>query len=90
MTDAKLQTTNFSYNANNELEFISYPIGVEQFQYDGVGNMTKSTDANGNSVHFEYDLLNRLKEVVDPLNNTVQFEYDATSNLKQGSRRKHQ
>ncbi|MEZ4926854.1 MAG: RHS repeat-associated core domain-containing protein [Saprospiraceae bacterium] len=81
MTDAKLQTTNFSYNANNELEFISYPIGVEQFQYDGVGNMTKSTDANGNSVHFEYDLLNRLKEVVDPLNNTVQFEYDATSNL---------
>lgn len=43
--------------------------------------MTKSTDANGNSVHFEYDLLNRLKEVVDPLNNTVQFEYDATSNL---------
>jgi RHS repeat-associated protein len=58
---------------------------LEQHQYDGNGNRTSSTDANGNETEFTYDGANRLTARVDGLGSDeetrTKFEYDRVGNL---------
>lgn len=83
LKDANNQTTSLSYNANNDVTLIQYPIGTESYQFDAVGNMTTSSDGNNNGVTYTYDVLDRLKSIADDLGNEVEYDYDAASNLTQ-------
>jgi RHS repeat-associated protein len=51
--------------------------------YDGNGNMSSYTDANGNTYHYTYDALNRLTNVTLPTNPATgyNFTYDFRNNV---------
>ncbi len=44
--------------------------------YDRLGNLTKETDALGNSVYYEYDGLNRLVQETSDAGFTKSYDYD--------------
>ncbi|MFJ2631624.1 LamG-like jellyroll fold domain-containing protein [Streptomyces sp. NPDC087422] len=52
--------------------------------YDGVGNLTASTDANGNTSHFTYDAAGTVTQEIQPVTATTSittsFGYDAAGN----------
>jgi RHS repeat-associated protein len=90
-TDAKSHTTTYRYDKANRLDRVTSPIGQQwDFEYDGVGNRTKVTDANGNATSsdpndgittYAYDELNRLKTVTySDATPDVTFAYDPNSN----------
>jgi RHS repeat-associated protein len=58
---------------------------LEQHEYDGNGNRTLSTDANGNETQFEYDGANRLNGRTDGFGSGIAirtvFRYDGVGNL---------
>ncbi|MEX0586701.1 MAG: hypothetical protein WD176_08660, partial [Pirellulales bacterium] len=78
-TDARDHTTNYEYDALNRLTRIKQPDPsgnlvelqrpVTLYEYDAVGNLLKSTDAEGNVSRFVYDGLNRVKEAYSPHKN---------------------
>ena len=49
--------------------------------YDGVGNITSSTDANGNTTQYKYDGVGNVVETIDALGTSAFFEYDSMGNL---------
>ncbi|MGW5658681.1 LamG-like jellyroll fold domain-containing protein [Streptomyces sp. NPDC003758] len=53
-------------------------------QYDGVGNLTASTDANGHTSHFTYDAAGTVTQETQPVDAstsiTTTFGYDAAGN----------
>jgi len=55
-------------------------IATTWFEYDAVGNLTKSTDPRGNITTFGYDNRNRETSITNALNQTVTFEFDTFSN----------
>src|SRR5205085_7680772 len=50
------------------------------FEYDAVGNLTKTTDPRGNVSTFGYDDRNRRTSMTDALNHTTAIAYDASNN----------
>jgi len=66
-----------------------YPDGIanpaiqETYEYDLTGNLTKVTDARGNSSTFSYDQMNRLVKVINPLGEVVDVAYNRLGNLSQ-------
>lgn len=50
------------------------------FEYDQVGNLTKTTDARFHETTFGYDDRNRRVTVTDALNHTTRTTYDAANN----------
>jgi len=49
--------------------------------YDGVGNLTSTTDAEQKTTTYEYDKLNRLSNVIYPDTRTNVYTYDNRNNL---------
>jgi len=49
--------------------------------FDGVGNVTSVTDADGNKTTYTYDKDNRQISMTDPLGNTETYTYDKVGNL---------
>ncbi len=47
---------------------------------DRIGNVLRSTDANGRATGFQYDRLHRLVRRTDPEGNATEFGYDAAGN----------
>ncbi|MCB5425959.1 RHS repeat protein [Altererythrobacter sp. CC-YST694] len=47
-----------------------------QFTYDGLGNQTSVTDANGNTTSFTYDKLGRVLTSTNALNGVTTYVYD--------------
>ena len=50
------------------------------YGYDGLGNRTVVSDANGHATHYAYDALNRLAAETDPLTHTTAYGYDRVGN----------
>jgi RHS repeat-associated protein len=53
------------------------------FEYDPFGNLTKTTDANGNVTVLTYDLRGRKISMADPDMGTWTYVYDVLGQLKQ-------
>jgi len=71
----------YTYNAVNLLVQVEDPLSnITTYAYDGNGNRTSVTDANGNATTFTYDALNHLTQVSDPLGQTTTYTYDAVGN----------
>ena len=51
------------------------------FEYDGIGQLTKVTDAMGKTTVSEYDMAGRRTRVTHPASGTTEFKYDAAGNL---------
>ncbi|WP_139212301.1 RHS repeat-associated core domain-containing protein [Jannaschia pohangensis] len=51
------------------------------FVYDEIGQLTSTTDTNGNTWSFEYDAARRLTRTVNPLGEAMVFEHDALGNI---------
>src|SRR5207237_4253916 len=56
------------------------------FEYDAVGNLTKTTDPRWNATTFGYDNRNRRTSATDSLNQTTTWQYDANNNQTQETR----
>src|SRR5262245_6538703 len=60
-------------------------IALEQNAYDGNGNKTLATDAEGKKTKFEFDAANRLRNKIagfgSPEVAVTSYQYDAASNL---------
>ena len=50
------------------------------FEYDAVGNLTKTTDPRGNAATFAYDNRNRQTSVTNALNQTTTIQFDGAGN----------
>ena len=75
-------TNDFAYTANGLLASHLYPGGrLETFEYDGSGNMIRSTESDSNfelarSASFVYDAHNRLVAVTNALGEVSTTAYD--------------
>lgn len=54
-----------------------------QFIYDAQGQLSQSTDPEGNIRRYQYDRSGNLLSYTDPLGNTTRYEVDAAGNLTQ-------
>jgi RHS repeat-associated protein len=78
------QTTR-SIDALNRLQQI---VGIAQYQYDPVGNLTRITDPLGHATDQRYDALNRLVQTLQPApvagtaRPTIQMTYDGLDQLQ--------
>jgi YD repeat-containing protein len=75
----ELNTTLF-YNARQRL--ISRTVGTEitDYQYDGVGQVTRITFPDNSFLAYTYDDAHRLIEIADKLNNRIRYTLDAAGN----------
>jgi RHS repeat-associated protein len=80
-TDALSQMTVYTYNAVNWLTNIDYPDDSDvTFEYDAVGDVTRTTDKNVD-IHYTYDALNRLESASYlPFDKTISYTYDLVGN----------
>jgi RHS repeat-associated protein len=77
-----------SWRADGQLESVTELSGtgsgtsdhVTSYEYDGAGNRTGVTDANGHTTNFEYDALGHITRVTDALAGVQSFTYDALGN----------
>jgi YD repeat-containing protein len=51
------------------------------YEYDGFGNLTKTTDAAQNSTTMTYDIRGRKEAMIDPDMGSWSYQYDALGNL---------
>ena len=56
---------------------------MEYYSYDYAGNMTSSTDGNGNTTRYKYDRAGKLTAIIDPLGETERYFYDRDGRLVQ-------
>ncbi len=59
----------------------SVPDSVIEMAYDGYGNMTSSTDPEGNTTTYTHNYLGMPLTKTDPRGNTWTYEYDNAGNL---------
>ncbi len=78
VTDGSGKSIQYSYNAANELETITYPDGTKiSYGYDKNGNLTKVTDADQKDTVYVYDALDRVTEIRRPGGTKTTVAYDA-------------
>ena len=87
LVDANNITTTLVYDARRRL--ISRTVdatgtpSTTHFEYDGVGNITKTTLPNGSFLMNTYDAAQRLTAVEDNLGNKIEYTLDALGNRTQ-------
>jgi RHS repeat-associated protein len=81
--DPKGYTTSFTYDSQNRLTEIDYPMGAsKKFAYDSRSNKITETDENGFQTQFTYDLLNRLTQQRRVMNGTTPSGADLITSYK--------
>jgi RHS repeat-associated protein len=80
-------TTQYTYNSDNQVEYITYPSGLKvKYVYDAIGNLTEIDDANTNKLIWKGNAVNDLNQFTQyTLGNGLitNWEYDpATYMLK--------
>lgn len=77
------QTTTYTFDENgNLLNRQGTCCGFNvSFEYDANGNLTKRTDANGNTTQFTYDNLGNRLTATNALNQTTTYTYESNFNL---------
>ncbi|MBU2706673.1 hypothetical protein KCM76_11825 [Zooshikella marina] len=81
-------TREFKYNAKLMLDQeINPELGVTQYYYDNVGNVTSKRVGTGGTYRYQYDNLYRLTGLYYPANSSgtpdVHYQYDALGNITQ-------
>ncbi|MEV0622293.1 DNRLRE domain-containing protein [Nonomuraea sp. NPDC050404] len=81
----------FGYNAQGSLLSVTDPLGVAsstagdyttRYEYNGYGQLTKSTDANTNSTAYgDYDPSGYPKTIIDAYNKVTATVYDVRGNV---------
>ncbi|MBV2124668.1 MAG: RHS domain-containing protein [Candidatus Thiodiazotropha sp. (ex Ctena orbiculata)] len=78
-----LQT--YDYDRRNRrtrvIDHLDTGTAITTTEYDEVGNVISTTDAEDRVTQYRYDALDRLIEVIDPLNQSTRFSYDNRDNL---------
>jgi RHS repeat-associated protein len=78
-----LQT--YDYDKRNRrtrvIDHLETGTAITVTEYDEVGNVKSTTDAQERFTQYRYDALDRLIEVIDPLNQSTHFSYDNRDNL---------
>jgi len=59
---------------------VTGPARVTVYEYDNVGQMTKTILPDGTEQNYVYDAAHDLREIFDNLGNKVTYEYDAKGN----------
>ena len=79
--DANGLVTTLAYDARQRLT--SRVVGSEttRFTYDGVGQLTRLTRADGSSLNYSYDPAHRLTQISDALGNKIVYTLDAMGNI---------
>ena len=82
MTDAKGQTTTYTYDSMDRLASRTDALNrQESYQYDPAGNLTQFKDRKNQTSTFSYDALNRRIGATYANGRTRAFEYDAVGQL---------
>jgi RHS repeat-associated protein len=75
----------YEYDANRRKTYQGVALGTGDaaattFEYDAVGNVTKTTDPRGNVATFGYDNRNRQVTATNALNQTATIQFDGVGN----------
>jgi YD repeat-containing protein len=102
--EAGLRTTSYTYDFDNRLKTVTHDAflsaasataalqsatPVEQFFYDGLGNLIEKRDATQARTLYWYDKLGRVSDQLDPASGPggtatlTHFDYDANNNVKE-------
>lgn len=81
-TDPKLRTIKTRVNAIGQVtQVIDADNNPMSYQYDSQGNLIKTTDVLGNSIHLKYDALGRRVELNDPDLGPSTYSYNGFGEL---------
>lgn len=80
IVDANGLETILGYDARQRLVSRTVDSAITEFEYDGVGQLTRVTLPNGASLTYTYDSAHRLTEIKDTLNNRIAYTLDAMGN----------
>ena len=88
MTDPNGVVTVLTYDPRGRLETSTVASGtsdaaITNFEYDGVGNVTKIILANGSFLSYTYDNAQRLTDIEDNLGNKISYTLDNLGNRTQ-------
>ncbi len=96
LTNARNETTSFTYDALGRLQFTTFPDGgLLESQYDANGRVATRIVRHGamsdKATSFYYDSLGRMTQVVSPVvdaqaDNVQDYTYDESGNLLTGPR----
>ena len=86
MTDARKNVTEYSYDGNNRLKSVTQIVGTQRlttsYQYDALGRISSTTNANNHAETSVFDAENNLKSRANALSFTTQYEYDEDNRVK--------
>jgi RHS repeat-associated protein len=69
------------YDQFNQVIGYTNALGAQwQYEYDGLGNLTKVIEPNGALTRFEYDAFGQVKRAIDALNRVTSYDYDLYGN----------
>ncbi len=78
---AQSQTTQYTYDNNNNLLISTDPLGHATGNiYDALNRITQVLDPNTGLTRYAYDAANNLTQVTDPRNNATVYTYDGLNN----------
>lgn len=79
-TNARNQTSTFSYYDDGRIETVTDPAGAITYTYDANGNVLTIVEGV-KTLTYQYDALNRVTSYTDGDDNLIQYAYDAAGNL---------
>jgi YD repeat-containing protein len=80
ITDPNGLVTNLAYSSRGWLSSRSAGGETTNYDHDGVGQLTKVTQADGSTISYSYDDAHRLTGIADSLGNSVVYTLDLRGN----------
>jgi YD repeat-containing protein len=79
--DAAGRRTTYTYDLLDRVIEVTDPTGSTLTEYDALGRVLTTTDANQHSAHTTYDELGRVDTTTDANGNITYYDYDPVGNL---------